>query len=218
MNKAVELITKWGAFDARHPESSIEDFCRHYLSEKAAAAKGGQQSEWQTNVSVDFALMRMMGRIYKLHSFYASKAMEGTDISSSEEFSLLNAIDGLGEPRKKDAITRALFEQSTGSDMLNRLKKIGYISESPDAEDGRSRRIKITAKGYKALKICRRSMEQLAGMQFHDLSADEKKICLQLLSGIDRKYSSLWQSHKDKSFEDIYETVIQDSAGNKKSD
>jgi len=209
MQKVVELITKWGAFDSRHPESSIEDFCRHYLSEKAAATAGDQKGSWHMSVSVDFALMRLIGRIYKLHSFYASKAMEGTDINSSEEFSLLNAIDGLGEPRKKDAIIRALFEQSTGSDMLNRLKKIGYITESPDPEDGRSRRIKITAKGYKALKTCRRSMEQLAGMQFHDLTEDEKKICLQLLSGIDQKYSSLWQSHKDRSFEDIYQAVTQ---------
>jgi len=214
MNKAVELITKWGAFDARHPESSIEDFCRHYLSEKATATND-QKSGWAGSVSIDFALMRLIGRMYKLHSFYASRAMAGTDISSSEEFSLLNAIDGLGEPRKKDAITRALFEQSTGSDMLNRLKKIGYISEYPDAEDGRSRRIKITPKGYKALKACRRSMEQLAGMQFHDLTADEKKICLQLLGGIDQKYSSLWQSHKDKSFEEIYQAVIQDAAGSR---
>lgn len=31
MNKTVELVTEWGAFEERHPGADIGDFCRHYL-------------------------------------------------------------------------------------------------------------------------------------------------------------------------------------------
>jgi len=209
MRKVVELITEWGSFDEQHPEGSIEEFCRYYLIQKAGEGdKVAQQPMFPVPVPVDFALMRLTNRIVKLHTIYAVAATAGTGINTSEEFSLLNAIDSLNEPRKTVAIYTALFELSTGTDMLNRLKKIGFIIEYDDTEDRRSKRVKITPKGYKALAICRKRMTQLAEMEFHDLTSDEKKICIRLLSSVDTKFSGLWQSHKGKDFEDIYKDVV----------
>jgi len=209
MRKVVELITEWGSFDEQHPEGSIEEFCRYYLIQKAGEGdKVAQQPMFPVPVPVDFALMRLINRIVKLHTIYAVAATAGTGINTSEEFSLLNAIDSLNEPRKTVAIYTALFELSTGTDMLNRLKKIGFIIEYDDTEDRRSKRVKITPKGYKALAICRKRMTQLAEMEFHDLTFDEKKICIRLLSSVDTKFSGLWQSHKGKDFEDIYKDVV----------
>jgi len=209
MRKVVELITEWGSFDEQHPEGSIEEFCRYYLIQKAGEGdKVAQQPMFPVPVPVDFALMRLINRIVKLHTIYAVAATAGTGINTSEEFSLLNAIDSLNEPRKTVAIYTALFELSTGTDMLNRLKKIGFIIEYDDTEDRRSKRVKITPKGYKALAICRKRMTQLAEMEFHDLTSDEKKICIRLLSSVDIKFSGLWQSHKGKDFEDIYKDVV----------
>ena len=209
MRKVVELITEWGSFDEQHPEGSIEEFCRYYLIQKAGEGdKVAQQPMFPVPVPVDFALMRLINRIVKLHTIYAVAATAGTGINTSEEFSLLNAIDSLNEPRKTVAIYTALFEHSTGTDMLNRLKKIGFIIEYDDTEDRRSKRVKITPKGYKALAICRKRMTQLAEMEFHDLTSDEKKICIRLLSSVDTKFSGLWQSHKGKDFEDIYKEIV----------
>ncbi|MEO7488195.1 MAG: hypothetical protein ABIU77_13885 [Ferruginibacter sp.] len=221
MNKAVELITEWGAFDAQHPKSSIEEFCRYYLVQQSGkGSKDTPSAMWHGSVTVDFGLMRLINRIVKLHTIYAVAATEGTGINTSEEFSLLNAIDGLNEPRKTTAIYTALFELSTGTDMLSRLKKIGFISEYADKEDKRSKRLKITPKGYKALAVCRKRMGQLAEMEFYDLTEDEKKICIRLLSSIDLKFSAVWQSHKGKNFDDIYKEMVTDpiAKGKKKGD
>jgi DNA-binding MarR family transcriptional regulator len=208
MNKAVELITEWGNFDARHPDGSLEDFCRAYLSHKTKSKDNTwQSSKWPTPVSLDFALMRMTGRVAKLHAIYSTIATEGSGINSSDEFSLLNAIQRLGEPRKTEAIYMALFELSTGTDMMNRLKKIGFISEYDDKEDRRSKRIKITPKGQKALGACRKRMGQLAEMEFFDLTGEEKRFCLQSLGRIDEKFSDLWLAHKGKEFDEIYKEV-----------
>lgn len=208
MNKAVELITEWGNFDEKHPNSSLEDFCRHYLIHKTGDKDTTWRSaKWPAPVSTDFALMRMTGRVAKLHAIYSVAAAEGTGISSSDEFSLLNAIHCLDEPRKTEAIYTALFELSTGTDMMNRLKKIGFISEYDDKEDRRSKRIKITAKGQKALAACRKRMAQLAEIEFQDLTNEEKKLCLQLLGRIDEKFSNLWLLHKGKEFEEIYKEM-----------
>ncbi len=151
--------------------------------------------------------MRLINRIVKLHSIYATSAMEGTGINTSEEFSLMNAIYSMGEPRKTEVIYAALFELSTGTDMLSRFKKIGYIAEYDDTEDRRSKRLRITPKGLKALTVCKKRMAQLAEMEFFDLSEDEKKICIQLLNNVDMKFSAVWQSHKGKTFEEIYKEM-----------
>jgi len=217
MNKAVELITEWGKFDGRHPNGSVEDFCRYYLMDKAEKESNTWQSEkWPAPVTLDFALMRLIGRVGKLHTIYSTSATEGTGINSSDEFSLLNAIQCSNLPRKTEAIYTSLFELSTGTDMLNRLKKIGFISEQDDKEDRRSKRIQITPKGQKALAVCRKRMGQLAEMEFYDLTGDEKRWCLQLLGRIDDKFSKLWLSHKAKPFEEIYKEVIGEPASKEK--
>ncbi|MEO6305354.1 MAG: winged helix DNA-binding protein [Bacteroidia bacterium] len=209
MIKAVELITELASFDEKHPNSSLEDFCRYYLASKSEQRNKHQNTTPSAPATtIDFKLMRLVNRIVKLHSIYAIKATDGTGINTSEEFSLLNSIDCLNEPRKTEAIYNALFELSTGIDMLNRLKKIGYITEYDDTEDKRSKRIKITAKGYKALATCRKRMGQLAEIEFFDLSEDEKKICIQLLSSVDAKFSALWQSHRGVGFDEVYDSIV----------
>lgn len=217
MNKAVELITEWGDFDAKHPNSNLEDFCRYYLMHKTKK-KGNtwQSTRWPTPVTVDFALMRLIGRILKLHSIYAITATEGTGINTFDEFSLLNAVQCLNEPRKMDAIYTALFELSTGTGMLNRLKKIGLIAEYDDIEDRRSKRVKTTAEGQKVWETCRNQLGKLAEMEFYDLTEDEKRLCIQLLNKIDEKFSKLWLSHKGKPFEEIYKEMVGEPEVNSK--
>jgi hypothetical protein len=34
MNKTVDLVDHWAAFEQTHPEEGIEDFCRHYIASR----------------------------------------------------------------------------------------------------------------------------------------------------------------------------------------
>ncbi|WP_143306207.1 MarR family winged helix-turn-helix transcriptional regulator [Chitinophaga vietnamensis] len=206
MNKAVTLITAWGAFDTQHPEASLEDFCRHYLAQQQQppAAKPGK---YQPNTSAGM-LMRTIGRIFKLHTIYAAAALEGTGIANIDEYALLNAIMLLHEPRKTEAIYAALQELSTGADKLNRLRKQGYLKEYDDPDDKRSKRLKVTGKGEKVMTQCRKRISQLAEMMMHDLSEDDKQLALQLLKGVETKFTGSWQSHKGQGFEEIYDSVM----------
>ncbi|SEW53031.1 DNA-binding transcriptional regulator, MarR family [Chitinophaga arvensicola] len=207
MNKAVELITEWGAFDDQHPEGSIEDFCRHYLAHQKERKPVPPEGRFLP-VHSDGVLMRIIGRIFKLHTIYTVAALDGTGINTIDEYSLLNTVAQVGEPRKTEAIYAALQELSTGTDKLNRLKKLGYLTEYDDKDDKRSKRLKVTPKGEKVLIQCRRRISQLAEMMFHDMADDDRKLCIQLLKGVETKFSSIWQSHKGKDFEEIYGEVL----------
>ncbi|SKD09379.1 DNA-binding transcriptional regulator, MarR family [Chitinophaga ginsengisegetis] len=209
MNKAVELITEWGAFDDQHPESSIEEFCRHYLAHKQTRKPVPPEGKFLP-VQSEGVLMRVIGRIFKLHTIYTVAALDGTGINTIDEYSLLNTVAQLKEPRKTEAIYAALQELSTGTDKLNRLKKLGYLAEYDDKEDKRSKRLKVTPKGEKVLVLCRRRISQLAEVMFHDMTDDDRKLCVQLLKGVETKFAGIWQSHKGKGFEEIYAEIITD--------
>lgn len=211
MNKAVELINEWGAFDTRHPESSIEDFCRHYLALHSGKAKKEKPPAGVfLPASTDGKLMRLIGRIFKFHTIYTVAAMEGTGINMVEEFVLLNTVMQLNEPRKTEAIYATLQELSTGTDMLNRLKKLGYITEHDDKEDKRSKRLRVTPKGEKVLVVCRKRIGQLAELMLHDVSEDDKLLCFGLLKGVETKFAGLWQAHKGKDFGEIYKELVEE--------
>ncbi|TWF33840.1 DNA-binding MarR family transcriptional regulator [Chitinophaga polysaccharea] len=207
MNKAVTLITAWGAFDEQHPEASLEEFCRHYLAHREGKANAAPAGRFMP-VSSEGILMRTIGRIFKLHTIYTASALEGTGISNIDEYSLLNTVAQLQEPRKTEVIYAALQELSTGTDKLNRLKKLGYLAEYDDKEDKRSKRLKVTAKGEKVLVTCRKRITLLATMMFHDMQEDDMKLCTQLLKGVESKFAAIWLSHKGKDFEEIYREVI----------
>lgn len=210
MNKAVALITEWGAFDAKHPEGSLEDFCRYYLAhQQGSADKEKLPAGRFMPVSTDGVLMRLIGRIFKLHGIYTTSALEGTGISNMDEYALLNTIMQLGEPRKTEAIYAALQELSTGTDKLNRLKDLGYLNEYADKEDKRSKRLKVTPKGEKVLVICRKRVSQLAHIMLHDMAEDDKRLCFHLLKNVETKFIEVWPSHKGMDFEDIYKDVME---------
>lgn len=210
MNKTVELVNAWGAFEEQHPDSNIADFCRYYLSRQQEevpvipkALTGGLQPK-----KPEALLSKIMGRIVRLHQLYGRIALEGTGIGQFEEFALLNTILQLKEPRKSDVIYATIYEMSTGTDLLNRLRKNGFITELTDPSDRRSKRVKITAKGEKVLQASYKRLTQLVDMMLHDIGRDGIMLCIRFLKNVEIKFSERWPEDKGKSFDEIYTSVM----------
>ena len=91
--------------------------------------------------------------------------------------------------------------------MLNLLKKRGLIKEYGDKEDKRSKRIELTVKGEKAIDECKGRIVKNAGMIMHDLTENDKELCIQLLKNGQIKFSTLWNRHRGKEFEEVYKEV-----------
>lgn len=207
MNKTIELVNLWGAFEAKHPNGSIEDFCRHHLASQQKQKEKGPLVGGVIPPVNDGLLLKIIGRISKLNMSYANLALKGTDLNQIEEFGILLTIQQERNPKKTEIIYANLFELSSGTDMLNRMKKRGLIKEYMDKDDKRSKRIELTAKGERVAQECKKRIVKNASLMMHDLSNDDKELCIQLLKNVEMKFSALWQSHKGKTFEDIYREV-----------
>jgi DNA-binding MarR family transcriptional regulator len=208
MNKTVALVNEWGDFEANHPDGNLEDFCRHYLARQNKQQASGTLVGGVIPRLNDALLLKIIGRIHKLNVSYANAALKDTDLNQIEEFGLLVTIKQEKNPRKTELIYANLFELSSGTDMLARMKKRGLIKEHDDKEDKRSKRIELTAKGEKAIKECHSKMLKMATMMMMDLGEDDKAICIQLLKNVEIKYSALWQKHKGRDFDEVYNEMM----------
>lgn len=208
MNTTVELVTLWGSFEQKHPQASIEDFCRHYLAKQHQRDIEGTLVGGVIPSINDGLLMKIIGRISKLNMAYANLALKGTGLYQIEEYGILQTIKREKNPRKTEVIYANLFELSTGTDMLNRIKKRGLIKEYNDPGDKRSKRLELTAKGEKAATAASIKIKMNATMLMKELSTDDKELCIQLLKNTEIKLSALWPKHKAKAFEEIYQELM----------
>jgi DNA-binding MarR family transcriptional regulator len=208
MNKTVELVNLWSIFEENNPNGSLEDFFRHSLAQQAQKKideplVGGVVPSFN-----DGLLLKIIGRIQKLNMNYANLALKGTELNQIEEYGILQTIKQERNPKKTEVIYANLFELSSGTDMLTRLKNRDLIKEYDDKEDKRSKRLELTPKGEKAVEVSKMKIFKNAKMIMNDLSEDDKALCIQLLKNVEIKFSALWQKHKNKEFEDIYKEIV----------
>lgn len=207
MNKTVELVKLWGSFEQLHPEGTIEDFCKYQLLSMSKIEKTNKQ-DWQMVPDINGKLVILIRRIGKFHMIYSNKALEGTGLDQIEEFGLLITIYNQKNPIKSEVIYNNIIELSSGTNMLIRLKKRGYIDEYPDPKDLRVIRVSLTTKGEETLKNAKVKVLQVARMMVNDLTEEDKQLCMHLLNPINERFSGMFQKQKNKTFEEVYKYHI----------
>jgi DNA-binding MarR family transcriptional regulator len=205
MNKTVELVKMWGDFEEKHPSASLEDFFRYQLTRSREGATPKTPLEEQP-LPMESRLMIIIGKIARMHTAYANIALQDTGLSQIEEFGILITIHRQAEdPKKTEVIQSNIIQLSSGTNMLERLKKKGLLKEYDDPVDRRSKRLTLTEEGKKAVQKGTSRMGKLARMMLKELDDEDKQLCIQLLKSTEAKFSVLLPKQKNKKFDDIYE-------------
>lgn len=204
MNKTVELVNSWAAFEENHPQDSIEDFCRHYLISKKDKANNAEIFEGVVPPQKSALLTKLIVKIARMHAVYLDMATKDIEIKQAEEFYFLSVIKNLKSPKKTEVIYHTVNELSNGLNILASLIKQGYIKEQPDAEDKRVKRVSITPEGEEILKLCYEKIHQVSELMFSEMPDDDISLCIQLLKNIELKFSDQWLQHSRRSFNEVY--------------
>lgn len=205
MNKAVELINEWAAFDEQYPGTSLEDFCRHYLIKKREPQDAGEISGGVMPPKIDSILLKLLGRITSMGQIYSREMLKKIPEIQLEGFHYLTTLRQLGESRKTDVINHHLSELSTGIDILNRLKESELIEERPDPSDRRAKLIKVSPQGNQLLLRCFWRMSHVGSILFDELAEEDKKLCIQLLKNVEIKHAKLALEVKSRGLDALGE-------------
>ena len=206
MNKTVELVNAWAAYEETHPDGSLEDFYRFSLVRGRDRDPQGKAVGGIIPLSTAGFFLKLCGRLSQMLQTYEETAVREAGLNQVEEFMLLSNIN-FGNPRKTELVYAAILELSTGTNILNKLLTEGYIVESTDNEDKRSKRIRLTKKGEKLLVQCRTNLVRIGSLLLSDMPEDEQQLCIQLLKGLELKLSGLWLRHKGMPYEDVCEEL-----------
>lgn len=207
-NKTVEVVLEWATFEQKYPTGTLEEFCRYYLISKREKRNPGKNFKGVVPPHEGAYLSKLIGRIFQILEIYINVALkEVPGVKSLHDFYFLNSIQHLGESSKTSIIDYNFAELSTGIDIINRLLKFKLIQERVDDNDRRSRLIKTTSKGEKILFQCYEYLFKVSDIVFWDMSSDDRKLCIQLLKGVEIKHSSIAQYQKAKSIHEIHENI-----------
>jgi len=184
----------------KNPKGSVETFCKYVL---ARTEKAGREKSSVRPPDLDGHFMKVIMRFSQAYNLYARIALKNTGIPLHENFTVLAVSRALGESRKSDVINFAMIDLSTGSDILNRLVKEGYLKERTDPDDKRSKLIAITSSGEKALHECFKKTLIARKILLKGLGDEDKKLCIQILEPHENRHSVISVESKNRSIEDI---------------
>jgi DNA-binding MarR family transcriptional regulator len=138
---------------------------------------------------------------------YAKKALENSPLGSMDEFMYLEAVSKSGGLSKSDLIYRNRHEKPTGMEIIRRLLAGGWIAQTDDPEDRRSKQLNITETGSNTLASVADRMYLATELTAGNLNGAEKLLLLQILGKMESFHQLMQARAKNGSFEDILRSV-----------
>ena len=125
---------------------------------------------------IAFRVFNEIGIISQLAGTLFERAMP--DGMTLAQFTVLNHFVRLGGVRSPNELARAFqVTKGTMTSTLQKLEARGYVMIEPDPEDGRGKRVSITAKGTKARNAAVAGLAPLiASLGAHETAAEFPKL------------------------------------------
>jgi MarR family transcriptional regulator, lower aerobic nicotinate degradation pathway regulator len=126
---------------------------------------------------------------------YSKSAMHDSDFSTQDEFIYLINLKAFGEMTKMELIKKNIQEKPAGMQIINRLIQQGWVKQHDSETDKRSKIIRITSKGLKALEHQMDKIRQATRIVTGDLTYPEKMELIRLLLKLDHFHHSIFTKH-----------------------
>jgi DNA-binding MarR family transcriptional regulator len=103
----------------------------------------------------------LIGKLNQYVQVYTKPIMKRYGLHSMDDFGYLATVQWHGIITKTKACQAMLHEITTGTDMIKRLVRLGYLKELADKSDKRQKNLQLTAKGTKVLAQLQNDFREL---------------------------------------------------------
>ncbi len=153
--------------------------------------------------SVESRISTLAVFLYRYARSYARIALTEAGGLGFDDFTYLCLIISRGEMSKSELITRNIHEKATGTEIIKRLLRRGYLAEKPHATDRRSKLLSLTEPGRQALFQAFGAMNQVATLVTGNLSAAERQQFSYLLHKLDAFHHPLFVGPRPASLAEL---------------
>jgi DNA-binding MarR family transcriptional regulator len=156
-----------------------------------------KQDDSSTDISILIVLM------FRYAKSYMRKALKNSMIKTADEFSFLITLITYDNLTKTELIQKQVMEKTSGTEIINRLLKLGLINQFNDLEDKRSVRIQITTLGKEQLFEILPQMRNVSQIVTGNLSETEKLSLAYMLRKLDIFHNDIYMNKKDIELSDL---------------
>jgi len=200
-----EIIGRLEQFDRERggQSAAVEDFARWIL-----LAEGQRQTQddpsqsaqhrWRTQrTALEKDISMYLVFLNRYARMYTKKALEGSALTTTEEFSYLAMLMEQESATKSELILMNKQEKTSGTEVIKRLLAAGLIEQFDDPRDRRSRRVRITHQGRQAIFGIFEPMLLVSHLVCGNLTQAEKRLLVDLLRKLNHFHEPIFREQRD---------------------
>ncbi len=153
--------------------------------------------------TTDVRIGKLLVYLNRYLKTYSRKALEDSPLGGMDEFVYLAMLLEFGALTKSDLIQRNRHEKPTGMEIIRRLMALGFITQSDDPDDRRSKRLTISPAGIGMFGQVAARMQQVVELATGNLSGAEKLLLLQILEKLENFHQVILAKTRGADFDAI---------------
>ncbi len=155
---------------------------------------------------LNVSLSQTIAHLYRFAKSYTKIALEDSPLTTVDDFLYLGKVMELGHCTKTELIEINVHEKTSGMEIIKRLLKDDFLTQEDDPNDGRSKRLSISAAGKKVFFAALEDMKKSANLVGGTLSSVEKLHLMHLLQKLHEFHKPLF-AEKNATLDEMLEQL-----------
>lgn len=161
----------------------------------------GYKYEEQQGQATDISILIVL--LFRYAKGYIKKALKDSPMKTADEFSFLITLMTYESLSKTELIQKQVMEKTSGTEIINRLIKLGLIDQFNDETDRRSTRVKMSQTGRTELMKILPQMQTVSQIVTGNLSDTEKTMLAYLLRKLELFHNDIFMNKKDAELDEL---------------
>lgn len=194
LDKELNINDFIGFLNSKHKPTNV----------KTMELQGGENSEInqsQEGPATDISILIVL--MFRYAKGYIRKALKSSKIKSADEFSFLITLLTYKSLTKTELIQKQVMEKTSGTEIINRLVRLGLIMQYEDEADKRSVRIKISDLGKSEIIGILPEMQKVSKIVTGNLTETEKNTLAYLLRKLENFHNDIFLNNKDAELNEL---------------
>lgn len=194
LDKELNINDFIGFLNSKHKPTNV----------KTIELQGGENSEInqsQEGPATDISILIVL--MFRYAKGYIRKALKSSKIKSADEFSFLITLLTYKNLTKTELIQKQVMEKTSGTEIINRLIRLGLIMQYEDEVDKRSMRIKISDLGKSEIIGILPEMQKVSKIVTGNLTETEKNTLAYLLRKLENFHNDIFLNNKDAELNEL---------------
>ncbi|WP_282778649.1 MarR family winged helix-turn-helix transcriptional regulator [Phaeodactylibacter xiamenensis] len=195
---AKQVLDWLGAFQEQDKDKTLSPVAfGEWLQQQGEAAP--QPAVLPPNT--DGLISMFFGFMANYAAYYARRIFRHLDLYSMTDWAFLATLEQEEPLTKSVLIQKNILEKSTGTEVLKRLKKQGYIEELSNPEDRRAKLVRLSDKGRKVVAEANARIIPMGEVVTGDLTMAEKQQLLNLLQKLHRFHQPIFEGADERELQ-----------------